>query len=370
LNLAILIGHFPPTAFGGAELQAESWARHLAARHRVTVVTRCDAKMPAGRETRDGFDIVRLPVSRVPGWRTFADVFAIERAIAKLAPRPDVLLCFQTFVSGVAGTRAGRKLGIPAVVWVRGEAEYGLGDSVFMRWLSPRVWSAAAATLVQTQANREALLGELRRHAPARFSRVEKRLHVIGNGLDLPEPTSLPASAGPGVVLTVGRLIQDKGMDTVLEACDGNGRDVLIVGEGPEREALEWQAMRRGIHARFTGHVGRAELARLYDEASVVVLAARRGEGLPNVLLEGMARARPVVATPCAGTRGLVEDGVNGLLVPPDDVAALAAALARLDREPGLAARLAAAGRATVEPFAWENLVPKLEALLEQVARR
>src|SRR4249920_2651393 len=129
MDLALLIGHFPPAAYGGAELQAESWAKRLATRHRVTVLTRADDERPPGRETRDGFLLERLPVSRVPGWRSVSDVRAIERALSLLAPRPALLLCFQTFISGLAGTVAGRRLGIPAVVWVRGEAEYRLGDS-------------------------------------------------------------------------------------------------------------------------------------------------------------------------------------------------------------------------------------------------
>jgi hypothetical protein len=65
-----------------------------------------------------------LPISRLPGWRMLADLITIERDIARLSPRPDELLCFQTFVSGLAGTRAGRRLGIPALVWIRGEGEY------------------------------------------------------------------------------------------------------------------------------------------------------------------------------------------------------------------------------------------------------
>ncbi len=366
MHLAILIGHFPPTAFGGAELQAQGWAQRLAERHQVTVLTRRDARRPAGRESRDGYEVVRLPVSRYPGWRTLADLHAIESTLAALTPRPDLLLCFQTFVSGLAGTRAGVRLGIPAVVWVRGEAEYRLGASAFTRWLSPRVWSAAAGVLVQSEANRVELLAELKRHAPRRLQRVRERLTVLGNGLELPAPAPLPAT---GRVLSVGRLIADKGMDIVIAACALASRPLTLAGEGPERAALQTLAARSGGDVRFTGQVDHEELSRLYREAGVVVLAARRGEGLPNVLLEGMAHARPVVATPCAGTRDLLTDQVNGLLVPADDEVVLASALARLAAEPETAARLASAGRATAECFTWERLMPRLEAVLARWGR-
>jgi glycosyltransferase involved in cell wall biosynthesis len=87
-----------------------------------------------------------------------------------------------------------------------------------------------------------------------------------------------------------------------------------------------------GGDVRFAGFVDRAALGELYRESSCVVLASRCGEGLPNVLLEGMAHARPVAGTPCAGMRDLLADGANGLLVAANDVAALRAALERWRR--------------------------------------
>lgn len=366
MNIAILIGHFPPGSFGGAELQAQGWAERLSAQHRVTVITRRDPADQPERETRDGYDVVRLPVSRVPLWRTYADLASIERAVAQLSPRPDVLLCFQTFISGLAGTRAGKRLRIPAVVWIRGEAEYRMRDSRLFALVSPRVWSAAAGVLVQSEANRADLLTELERVAPARVPTVRGKLAVIENGLELPEPTPVP-EAGP--VLSVGRLIADKGMDLVIEACAASGRALVIAGEGPERPALEALARSRGADVTFTGFLGRAALAARYAEASVAVLAARRGEGLPNVLIEAMAHGRPVVATPCAGTRDLLADGANGLVVPAGDRDALTAALRRLAGDPAFAARIAAAGRATAERFDWRRVQPRLEAALERWRR-
>ena len=98
MHVAILIGRFPPGVVGGAEIQAEAWARRLAGRHRVTVITRRDPPTQPARESREGFEVVRLPMSRVPLWRTVADLTGIERALRALPARPDVLLCFQTFV--------------------------------------------------------------------------------------------------------------------------------------------------------------------------------------------------------------------------------------------------------------------------------
>jgi len=154
-----------------------------------------------------------------------------------------------------------------------------------------------------------------------------------------------------------------------IAACARAGVPLVIAGEGPERGALEALTARLGAGVSFVGHLDAAALARAYSAARVVVLAARRGEGLPNVLLEALAHGRPVVATPCAGTRDLIADGVNGLLVPPGDAEALAGALARLTSDAATAQRLASAGRASVERFAWERIEPRLEAALERWSR-
>jgi len=362
VNLAILVGHFPPGAFGGAELQAEAWARHLSDHHRVTVITRRDPPDQPPDETRDGFRVLRLPVSSMPVVRTALDLAAIERAVAGLDPRPDLLLCFQTFISGLAGVRVQRRLGIPAVVWVRGEAEYRLRGWTRMRAVSPWVWARARGVLVQSDGVRLELLAELERVAPRLRAAVVGKLEVVPNGLDLPE---VELGRG-GRVLSVGRLIPDKGMDVVIDAVAGMQGLLTIAGEGPERTRLEARARAHGLDARFEGFVPRERLDRLFREASVVVLAAHRGEGLSNVVLEAFARGRPVVATEIPGVRELVVDGVNGLLVPAGDPLRLRDALARVAHERGLADRLARAGRHTAETFGWPRVRPKLEALLSR----
>jgi glycosyltransferase involved in cell wall biosynthesis len=364
MNLAILIGHFPPGRFGGAELQAEAWAERLARRHRVDVITRRDPANQPERETRESYRVIRTPISPLPGLRTWLDLRAIDRAVGSLEPRPDLLLCFQTFISGLAGVRIQRRLGIPAVVWIRGELEYRLGQTMRARFVSSGVWQAARAVLVQTEGAREALANELSRRGLARVAEaLEPKLFVVPNGLVLPDP---PGKRG-GRVLTVGRLIPEKGMDVVIDAVAGMQGLLTIVGVGPERERLAARAERHGLDVRFEGHVSRERLSELYRESACVVLAARHGEGLPNVVLEGMAHGRAIVATDVAGARDLVRHGENGLLVPPDDVAALREALARLAHERGLADRLGAAGRALAETYAWERVEPRLEAVLEAV---
>jgi phosphatidyl-myo-inositol alpha-mannosyltransferase len=93
-------------------------------------------------------------------------------------------------------------------------------------------------------------------------------------------------------------------------------------------------------------------------------------ESFGIVLVEALAAGVPVVATDIPGYREVIRDGVDGLLVPPSDAAALASAIRRVLVEPGLASALAQAGRARSREFSWDVVVPRIEAIYERVARR
>jgi glycosyltransferase involved in cell wall biosynthesis len=117
--------------------------------------------------------------------------------------------------------------------------------------------------------------------------------------------------------------------------------------------------------------MGQADLLREYRRASALCMPCRvlanDRDGIPNVLVEAMAAGAPVVASGVSGIPELVESGVNGLLVPPEDPQALADALLRLHRDPAFAVRMAEAGRATVcARFDGDMLAGRLAELFER----
>ena len=176
-------------------------------------------------------------------------------------------------------------------------------------------------------------------------------------------------------LLSVGRLVERKGVRYVIDALNILPRELgarlVIIGDGPERERLESQARDLGVVERveFRGWVDPTELDRAYSEADIFVLPAvvdARGdtEGLGMVLLEAMAYGKPVIATPLGGITDIVENERTGLLVPPDDGAALAQAIARLAHNPALAGKLGDAGRDyAVENFSWPGVLSHWRAL-------
>lgn len=169
-----------------------------------------------------------------------------------------------------------------------------------------------------------------------------EKLSVVHYGLDEPPaawaPDELELPEGK-IVVAIARLAPQKGVDVAVEALAGIDATLVVLGEGPEREALAAQARALGVQLLLPGRVG--DVASVLRRADVLVHPAR-WEGFGLALLEAMLAGLPVVASRVSSIPEIVADGETGVLVPPDDPAALAAALERVLREPG---DLGAAGR-------------------------
>jgi len=142
------------------------------------------------------------------------------------------------------------------------------------------------------------------------------------------------------------------------------------VGEPSERERIVQTLADLELEprVRLLGNMSSGEVADRLQESDVLLLPSL-DEGLPTVILEAMASGLAVVATDCGGVREALSDGVEGLIVPPRDAVAMAAALERLWRDPALRARMGAAGRRTATSrFALERQLDEFQELYREVA--
>ena len=215
--------------------------------------------------------------------------------------------------------------------------------------------------------------------------RVGAPISLIYNGVDLARyseqgacPTLLSEyliPAGAPIVGVVARLEAEKGHPTLLEAWPavlGAAPDahLLVVGEGSQRELLEAQASSLGLlngkssSVTFTGR--RDDVPAVTAALDVAVLPSyREAQGLS--ILEAMALSRPVVASAVGGIPEMIDDGRTGLLVPPHDPGALAAAIVRLIDNPELAAHIGRAGHDLVhERFCVEQMVRAVETIYDE----
>jgi glycosyltransferase involved in cell wall biosynthesis len=205
-------------------------------------------------------------------------------------------------------------------------------------------------------------------------------VEVIPYAVEIP-PRHPTAPADAPTILYVGRLVERKGVTYLIDAAamlpPGLPVRVIIIGDGPERPALEAQAKARGVTDRveFRGWVTPGQLDEAYASATAFALPAvvdKRGdtEGLGMVLMEAMSYRVPVVTTALGGITDIVEDGKTGLLVPPNDAEALAAALRRLLEDHEFAARLGGSGQWAVEHrFSWKRIIDQFAAVYDGLQR-
>lgn len=218
-----------------------------------------------------------------------------------------------------------------------------------------------------------------RRHLGARYP--DCPFELVRHGIEAEEAFPPPRSTGVPRILAVGRAVEKKGFECLLEACallrrEGLGVVCTLVGEGPELERLRALAQRLGIgsHVFFAGSLPHEQVLFMYAEADVLVapsVVAANGDrdGIPNVVLEAMARGVPVVATSVGAIPEVLKDGLTGLMVAPRDSRQLANAIGRVIKEPALRARIAEGAREFIRTeFAPDFWLTKLRDLFEEAA--
>lgn len=216
-----------------------------------------------------------------------------------------------------------------------------------------------------------------------------ERIRVVPNGTDPDrfQPQNADALrarlgiADNAVLLTVGRLVPRKGLDTTLRALPAIAASIptvtyLIAGTGPDRTRLERLAERLGIRnrVRFRGQVPYADLPTYYSAADLFVMPSREDrpdvEGFGLVFLEANACGTPVVGARSGGIPDAIVAGETGVLVPPGQPEALATSICHLLSDPDKLRRMEAAGRRyVVKEASWEHVTAQLQRVIEEEIR-
>jgi starch synthase len=375
VKVALFTREYPPEVYGGAGVHVEYLARSLAGLVDLTV--HCQGADRPGAVAHHPWAALKDQVLRV---------FSTDLAMADAVADAD-LVHSHTWYANLAGHLASLRYGIPHVVTMHSleplrpwKAEQLGGGYALSSWCERVAATSAAAVVAVSEGMRADVLSAYPEISP-------ERTRVIRNGIDTSQyapDAGTDVLARHGIdpsrpyVIFVGRITRQKGLPVLLRAAsslDPSAQLVLCAGAPDTPELLaEVTMLVDGLRALRSGVVwipemlSKPEIIQLLTHA-VVFACPSLYEPLGIVNLEAMACETAVVASWVGGIPEVVADGETGLLVPPDDPAALADALNALVRDPGRAAAMGRAGRErAVTEFSWEAVAAQTVALYAELA--
>ncbi len=375
MNIALFPSAFYPSLGGVEELTRQLALEFRRRDHRVRIFTeRWPRDLPAA-ETFEGLEVrrypMRVPVGSLKSKATFAlSHRRIRSAIVNELRlfRPDVLHAQCVSSTTLYALHAQKMLGVPLVVTLQGELTMdangifgrpGVAQTILRRALAEANYVTACSA--KTLEDGVAFLGQ----------GLETLTSVIFNGANLREvKIAEPAKRSRPYVFALGRMVHQKGFDILLEAVPSSlpeGWELVLAGDGPLTPQIRRRVSQSDLRDKvdFIGRADRKVVYSLFKGCELLIVPSRADEGLPVVCAEAIAAGKAVVGTRMGGIPEAIADGVNGLLVPPEDVAALSAAIRRLCCDEPLRRRmhLAAASRASM--FSWSDVAAKYEEVYE-----
>jgi glycosyltransferase involved in cell wall biosynthesis len=377
VKVLIVSGIWPPDV-GGPASHAPDVAEFLRGRgHEVEVVTTADAPPPARP-----YPVLAVPRRHRVGVRHYRGAALVHHR----ARAADVVYTTGMFGRSALGATLARK---PYVVKLTADPAFersrrrGLVEGDVDEFQGRR--SGAGVALLRFARDVEL------RHAahvftPSAYLRelalawgvAGERVSVLPNPAPV-LPAELPArdelrrmlELNGATLAFAGRLTAQKSLGRALEAVAGaDGVQLVIAGEGPDRNQLEERAAALGIaqRVRFLGARPREQVVELFRAADATILSSS-WENFPHTVVEALAAGTPVLAMEVGGVAEVVRDGENGLLVPAGDTAALGEAVRRYFGDESLRERLRGAAVGSVARYAPERVLGELEETLRRVAR-
>jgi glycosyltransferase involved in cell wall biosynthesis len=336
--------------FGGPERQVLGLAQHLPADYRSRFLSFAEggrARDFLDRAAAAGFEARALRHNWPHMLRAAGEVAQYLRSANAN------VLCTSGYKADLIGWLAARRAGIPAVAiahgWTAATSKVRLNEALD-RWVMRRFDCVIGVSEAQAERVRRAGV------RPDHVVTIPNAVPVKALAPQEPGCREMLAGLFPTpprvLVAAAGRLSPEKGFDLLIAAAarlvrDDPGVGFLIFGEGPLREELTSRIAREQLQGRFILAGFRDDVDRLLPHVDVLVLPSYT-EGLPVIVLEALAAAVPVVATAVGGVPEVIEDGVDGYLVPCGDAEAIVSRLHRLLDDAGLRQRMAAAGRQRV----------------------
>lgn len=369
MKIAIMVSGFPPRWLGGTELATHDIARHLVKRgYEVHVITSLDEAVPKD-SIEEGFYVHRIGFPKIKFLGVVVFWLKALRVLKRI--NPDIVHAQSTGI-GISAFLAKKLLGKPYVVYCR-------GSEVYLSWL----FTKPMLKLALKNANAVIALTE---DMKAEIQKIcSGEILVIPNGIDLESfenfsrekaRAKLQIKMGEEVILFVGTLRPIKGVKYLIQAMDiiakqDAGIKLVLVGDGEERQALEELVKELDLEedVKFIGKVPNEEVPEYMVGSDAFVLPSL-SEGFPNVVLEAMASALPIVASKVGGLPEIVKDGENGFLVEPKNPGQIAEKVLLLFGGEELRKSISRNNKEKAKDYSWESVVERLEEVYLEVLNK
>ena len=328
-----------PDVIGGVEVFSHMLLEALRARgHEILVVTSCIGDQPPGRYRHGGTEMVKFRFGETLMSSNLSAVAGLQGAVNGIMAdfRADLFHINDSRASSFFMVRRGALANVPRLLTLHSPIRPTHKRALLDRLAHDCDTVVAVSQFVAAS-------------AAADMPGIRGRLQVIANSLPPPPTRPAPLPAQP-ILMCIGRIIEDKGMGTAIEALGllrNPAARLIIVGDGPYREALQAQVAACGLQSQveFRGWLMPQDVPHAINAARIVLVPSICEEAFGLVALQAAQMGRPVIASRIGGLPEVVKEGITGLLVPPDDPAGLANAIATLVADPALATRMGVEGR-------------------------
>jgi len=372
----MLTWEFPPRIIGGISTHVYHLSRALVERGTSVRVITCDFPNAPSEEIIDGVSVSRVDSGRVPEsnfllWIYHLNSQMISKTIELFETERFDLIHAHDWVVGRAAVELKNRLGLPLISTIHA-TEIGRGGSLDGEYR--RKVRDIERLLVEQSDGIICCSNYMLDHIQYVLGAVKTKIRVIPNGVEASrfnngrQPQLIPTGVSEDrkTILYVGRIVREKGIFTLLDAFEKlrkQGKDVslVLVGEGPLKEDLAKEVLRRKLNDRvkLAGFVDEKKLVSLYNSSDAFVLPSHY-EPFGMVALEAMASRVPVVVSDVGGLSEIVEDGITGVKVPAANPSTLAEGILRVLEDRELSEQLKEnAYRAVQERYRWDMIAEK-----------
>lgn len=362
LRIGFVTCHFPPDSIGGGQVQSMRLCEALSKKYEVTVFARAYKKGLPVVEDTGNYIINRRRASKIPVLRSLIDLVKVLNQIRTYKKEIGVYISFHIQLAALMVVFARRLYGKKAIVSPRGFEDFDF--KWYKRAFQKYIYSRADIILIQSEKIKESFCSQLEKHCSLHKQKaIIDKIGIFPNGVTVPENLPSKLSGRPGNIIFIGRLEPVKGVSTLLEAFKSCNQKIhlKIIGDGSQRNYLE--SLAKGLNVSFLGMAG-ADEVKFHLQNSKALILPSLTENFPNVILEAFCEGVPVIASDVGGISELVEDGVNGYLVPPGSSDAISQKIAVLLSNGDKLDKMGMNAYQKVRSYNWNFLVDQFHSFL------